>query len=356
LSAITTDLPGAVRDHTLLVSVVAATGSGPAVDSPRSIEEQLAIYLTDAHAIELQALVQVKRAPKIAGDPEIAAAFEKHIGETERHERFVKDRLTAMSWEPVPQKDIAGRVSGVGFALFARFQPDTPGKLVAHAYSYEHMELAAYDLLGRVAERAGDPETKLTAELIAKDERAMIERLTGLTDRAVDASLRELGRDDIGKQLDTYLADAHAIEQQATQLLSKGPKLAGADELAHAYEEHLTETRRHSELVEERLRARGAKPSTLKDAAMRLGALNWGLFFGAQPDTPAKLAGFSYAFEHLEVAAYKLLQHVAARADDRETVKTADTILLEERAAAAKIRGLFDQALDASLHEAGVTA
>ncbi len=113
------------------------------MSSPRSIEEQLAIYLTDAHAIELQALAQVKRAPKIAGDPEIAAAFEEHIGETERHERFVHDRLMAMSWEPVPQKDIAGRISGVGFALFARFQPDTPGKLVAHAYSYEHIELAA---------------------------------------------------------------------------------------------------------------------------------------------------------------------------------------------------------------------
>jgi ferritin-like metal-binding protein YciE len=330
-------------------------GSGEAVDSPRSIEEQLAIYLTDAHAIELQALVQVKRAPKIAGDAEIAAAFEKHIAETERHERFVEDRLIAMSWKPVPQKDIAGRMTGVGFALFARFQPDTPGKLVAHAYSYEHMELATYELLALVAERAGDRETKLTAELIAKDERTMIERLTAVTDRAVEASLRDQDADDVGKQLDKYLADAHAIEQQAVQLLSKGPKLAGAEELAHAYEEHLTETRQHSELIEERLSARGAKPSALKDAALRLGALNWGLFFGAQPDTPAKLAGFAYAFEHLEVAAYKLLQHVAARADDRETVKTADTILLEERAAAARIHGLFDQAIDASLQEAGVT-
>src|SRR5205807_10270492 len=85
----------------------------------RSIEEQVAIYLTDAHAIELQALVQVKRAPEMAGDPEIATAFEKHIGETEQHERFVKARLEALSWAPVPQKDIAGKVTGIGFALFA---------------------------------------------------------------------------------------------------------------------------------------------------------------------------------------------------------------------------------------------
>jgi ferritin-like metal-binding protein YciE len=216
------------------------------------------------------------------------------------------------------------------------------------------MELATYDLLARLAVRAGDEETKLTAELIAKDERAMIERLAALFDRAVDASLGELEREDLDKQLNKYLADAHAIEQQATQLLSKGPELAGAQELASVYEEHKAETERHSELIEERLGARGAKPSTLKDTAMRLGALNWGTFFGAQVDTPAKLAGFTYAFEHLEVAGYELLARLATRAGDRATAATADTILLEERAAAARVHELFDHALDASLYEAGV--
>ena len=42
-----------------------------------SLDEQLTKYLTDAHAIEEQALVQMKMAPKIAGDPEIATAFER---------------------------------------------------------------------------------------------------------------------------------------------------------------------------------------------------------------------------------------------------------------------------------------
>jgi ferritin-like metal-binding protein YciE len=94
----------------------------------------------------------------------------------------------------------------------------------------------------------------------------------------------------------------------------------------------------------------------LKDAALRLGALNLGMFFKAQPDTPAKLAAFSYAFEHLEVAAYELLKRVAARAGDEETVAAANTILVEERATAATVHEQFDHALDASLEEAGVTA
>src|SRR5947209_149460 len=165
-----------------------------------SIEQQLAIYLTDAHAIELQALVQVKPARRIAGDPEIAAAFADHVRETERHERYVADRLTALSWAPVAHKDLAGKVTGVGMALFARLQPDTPGKLVAHAYSYERMEMAMYDLLERLAERAGDSDTAMTARAIHQEERAMADRLMDLFDRAVDASLRELASDDLRKQ------------------------------------------------------------------------------------------------------------------------------------------------------------
>jgi ferritin-like metal-binding protein YciE len=321
-----------------------------------SVDEQLSIYLTDLHAIELQALVQVKRARKVAGDAEISAAFAEHVKETERHRLYVEDRLIARSWAPVPQKDITAKASGVGMALFARSQPDTPGKLVAHAYSYERMEAAAYDLVARLAELAGDSETAITARTIEKDERAMAERLAGSFDRAVEASLREREVDDVGKQLSKYLADAHAIEQQSAKLLEKAPKLAGAQELASAFEEHLVQTRHHGELLETRLKARGAKPSAIKDAALRLGALNLGMFLKAQLDTPVKLAAFAYAFEHLEIASYELLKRVAIRIEDEETMRAVDEILVEERAAAARVHGLFDHALEASLQEAGVTA
>jgi ferritin-like metal-binding protein YciE len=262
----------------------------------------------------------------------------------------------AKSWAPVPQKDVTGKLTGVGMALFARFQPDTPGKLVAHAYSYERMELAAYDLLARLAERAGDPETVRTARMIGEEEQAMADRLTGCFDRAVDASLRDLDSDDVGEQVDKYLCGAHAIEQQAAKLLERAPKLAEAEELGQAFEAHLDETRRHTELVEARLDARGGSPSALKDAALKLGALNLGMFLKAQVDTPAKLAAFAYAFEHLEIASYELLKRVAQRVEDDETVSTTYSILLEERAAAARLHDLFDRALDASLEQAGVGA
>jgi len=321
----------------------------------RSIQEQIVKYLGDVHAIEEQALPQVKAAPKLAGDPTIADAFERHIGETENHEQRVRERLEALGGKPNKVKDVAGAASGPAFVLFAKSQPDTPGKLVTHAYSYEHMELAAYELLRRVAERGHDEETVSMARDIAEQERAMAGRLSDNWDRAVEASIAANGEGDIGKQLDKYLSDAHAIEAQALQMLKKAVDIGGDPQLSSDYAEHRAETEGHQRTVEQRLEARGAEPKAIKDAAMRLGAINWGAFFQFQPDTPAKLAGFSYAFEHLEIGAYEQLRRVAERAGDEATAKAAESILREENHAAETLWNGFDRALDASLESLGVT-
>ena len=185
----------------------------------------------------------------------------------------------------------------------------------------------------------------------------MKNRLAESFDVAVEASLRDLDPDDIDEQLNKYLADAHALETQSEELLSRAPKIGGNDsELVRLYEEHLDETHGHKRLVEERLSARGSSPSKLKDAAMRLGALNWATFFAAQPDTPGKLLAFAYAFEHLEIGGYEHLRRVAQRAADAETVALVGRILPQERVAAQRFAANWDRALDASLAALGHAA
>jgi ferritin-like metal-binding protein YciE len=323
---------------------------------PETLEEQLTKHLTDAHSIEVQALLQMRVAPRMARDPQLASAFREHIVETEEQERLVRERLAARGADPSRLKDIAGRAGGVGMVLFARTQPDTPGKLVAHAYSYEHMELAAYELLSIVAERAGDAETAAVARSIREQEAAMAERLAAGFDRAVEASLRELAADDLGGQLGNYLADAFAIESQALQLLEQGQAIAGESELSKVLSDHLEETRSQQAAVRARIEARGERPSRFKSMLLRIGGVNLGAFFGAQPDTPAKLAGFAFAFEHLEIAAYEQLLRVARRAGDDETARIAERIAGEERAAAAAIRARFEPTVEAALRAQGVSA
>ena len=314
-----------------------------------TLAEQLTKYLTDAHSIEQQALAQMRVAPELAGDPQLAEAFTRHCDETIEHERAVRERLADRGASPAKLKDLLGTLTGKGFAAFARAQPDTPGKLVAHGFSYEHMELAAYEMLAHVAELAGDTETAAAARRIGTQEAAMAERLQASFDRAVDASLRDVPEGDLPGRLDSYLADAHAIEAQSLQLLAKAPDLAGEERLARVYAEHRSGTEGQQQRVAQLLEERGSSSSRLKDAAMRLGALNWSVFFQAQPDTPAKLAAFAYAFEHLEIAAYELLARVARRAGDARVEQLAAEILAEERTAAERLHELFVPALEASL-------
>src|SRR5699024_20034 len=112
-------------------------------------------------------------------------------------------------------------------------------------------------------------------------------------DRAVGASLREQDPDDLDDQLNSYLADAHAIEQQSISLLEGGQKIVEESQARSLFENHLAETRIQERELEERLEARDSSPSKIKDIGMRLGGFNVGAFFGAQPDTPAKLIGFA---------------------------------------------------------------
>src|SRR5215210_6063771 len=134
----------------------------------RTFDEQLTKYLTDVHSIEEQALAQLRLAPRVAGDPELERVFAEHLRETEGQERLVREQLERRGAKPSAVKDVAGRVGGWGMILFERVNPDTPGKLAMHAFSYEHMELAAYELLRRIALRAGDQAVADMASVIGE--------------------------------------------------------------------------------------------------------------------------------------------------------------------------------------------
>ena len=168
-----------------------------------TIDEQLNIYLTDLHAIELQALEQVKRAPKIAGDPEIAAAFEQHIGETERHQHDVEGRSRAATERHPPRRTWSPGSRAWGWLCSPASPPTRPGKLVAHAYSYEHMELAGVrPARAGLAERAGDGGA--AEPPIEIEQRRAGDGASGSRTASVARSRHRYGRtgrEDVGAQL-----------------------------------------------------------------------------------------------------------------------------------------------------------
>ena len=150
----------------------------------------------------------------------------------------------------------------------------------------------------------------------------------------------------LNEQLVTYLADVHSTEENALKQLETGASAVGLPQLAQALREHLEETREHERLIAQRLEAHGAGPSKLKDLAQKGGAMAAGALAKSAPDTTGKIAIQAFAFEHLEIASYRLLRTVAERAGDQETARVADRIIAEEQAAADKLDALLEQAAE----------
>jgi ferritin-like metal-binding protein YciE len=317
----------------------------------RAPQEQLVHFLSDMYSVEQQALAQMVSAPKIAGDPALAGDFRLHHTETEQQADLVRERLEALGGSPSKLKDAVMRLGGKGFLLFARIMPETPGRLVDHAYSYEALEWAGYEMLIRFAECAGDPKTVEVAKLIRDQERAMMQRLEHGFDAAERVSHADLSSDKINDHLVKHLTEVHAFESQNIQLLEKSADIAGNELLADIYKRDLDQIRKHAKLVEARVEALDSSSSKLKDSALALGGLNWGLFFQAQSDTPAKLAAFVYAVLHLEIGGYELLKRTAQRIGDSETKQLCETLIAEKRAMANRLADSFTSAVQATLAE-----
>jgi ferritin-like metal-binding protein YciE len=158
----------------------------------------------------------------------------------------------------------------------------------------------------------------------------------------------------ISDQLISYLTDAHALEQHVDALLANALKMTDVPEVRGPVEHHKQETERHIALLEERLRAHDASPSKVKDAGMAIGALGLGLFERLRTDSVGKLARDAFVAEHLEIAAYEMLERVADRAGDHQTAEVARRIKADEQAMADTLASLWDLAVDLSLKEEGV--
>ena len=261
----------------------------------------------------------------------------------------MRERLEANGGSPSAIKDAIMKLGGKGFLLFARAQPETPGRLVDHAYAYEAMEWAGYQMLLRFAAHAGDQRSVEVATEIAAEERAMMERLAQRFGAAEAASHANTASDRISEHIRKHLAEVHAFESQGIQLLKKSDTIAGDATLSAIYGEGLAKTDGHALAVEARLHSLGADVSGLKDTALALGGINWGLFFQAQSDTPAKLAAFVYAVWHLNIGGYELLERTTRRAADAKTASLCERIIAEKRALADRLAKAFDAAVEATL-------
>ena len=157
------------------------------------LDDRITSYLADAHALEGQAEALLKRAVDMVDDAALGQAVNRHLEETRDHAARLEARLDALGASPSNIKDAAMRFGGTGWSGFFGMHPDTPGKLVAFMYAFEHLEIGGYLHLRGVAERASDLDTAELAERICAQEQATADLLHGQFNRAADLSLDAQG-------------------------------------------------------------------------------------------------------------------------------------------------------------------
>lgn len=131
-----------------------------------------------------------------------------------------------------------------------------------------------------------------------------------------------------------WLRNAHAMEEQAiTMLTAQARRIESYPDLKAQLELHLAQTQGQAEKLKHLLDRLGGA-STLKHVAAKLAATAHGVGGMLTNDEVIKGAMASYAFEHMEIATYRVLIAAADELGETEAKAIFEGILAEEIAMA----------------------
>jgi len=164
----------------------------------------------------------------------------------------------------------------------------------------------------------------------------------------------EMPETDVRDKLTSYISDALALEQNVEQMLSGMISTTEDPTMRERLEQHQEETRAQQERLRGRLESYGESGSAVKGMAAKAGAAMKGVLDMGRGDKAGKNARDGYATEHLEIAAYQLLERVAVVAGDESTAEVARQNRAEEEAMARFIEDHWDDVARQSLREEGV--
>ena len=157
------------------------------------IGEKLEDYVQDAHAMEKKVEQMLQTMISSVKDEQIKGMLQQHLEETRGQQQRLEERLEAMGSRPSAAKQGQAVVAAAVKGASELFRSDRTGKIGRDGYTTEHFEIAAYELLARFAERAGDHATAQVARQNCTEERRMADRIDNNWDRFVQASLAEGG-------------------------------------------------------------------------------------------------------------------------------------------------------------------
>jgi ferritin-like metal-binding protein YciE len=158
-----------------------------------SVQAQLVKHIDEAVAMEENVKRMLDGMIQTTDDPQVLDLLEHHKLETEQHSQRLRRRLEAHGASPSMVREATGILGALAKMPLDMVRGEKAGRNARDGYATEHMEIASYQLLERVAKRAGDEETAEVARQNRADEEAMARKLEEHWDTFAELSLREEG-------------------------------------------------------------------------------------------------------------------------------------------------------------------
>jgi ferritin-like metal-binding protein YciE len=184
---------GAYRGHATLLGRAFGRFELRRLEPMGQLQEQLVKHIDEAHAMEQNVLRMLDGMIATTDDPEILDALEHHKMQTQGHVDRMAARLEAQSASPSAVKQLGGVLGALAKMPLDLVRGEKAGRNARDAYATEHMEIASYELLRRIAQKAGDEETATAAQEIIVEEKAMANLIEQNWDKFAELSLKEEG-------------------------------------------------------------------------------------------------------------------------------------------------------------------
>jgi ferritin-like metal-binding protein YciE len=155
------------------------------------LHEKLVDYIQDAHAMEQNVLKMLDSMIENTDDEATLALLRHHHDETEQHEARLARRLETIGEGTSGRKQAQTVIGGALKSVVDSVRGDKPAKNARDGYVTEYAEIAAYELLERLAVRAGDHETAEIARQNRADEQAMAQKIAAGWDHVLDLTLAD---------------------------------------------------------------------------------------------------------------------------------------------------------------------
>jgi ferritin-like metal-binding protein YciE len=162
-------------------------------DQMTAIEEKLVEYIDDAYAMEQNVLRMLDGMIGTTSDPQMKRAFERHRKQTEKQAERLEECLREHGASPSAAKQAGGVMAALMKSVVDMARGEKAGRNARDGYATEHMEIASYQMLERVARKAGDKQTAAVARQNREEEEAMARSINAKWNKIVELSLKEEG-------------------------------------------------------------------------------------------------------------------------------------------------------------------